>query len=415
MSLADASIDKVIQLLSERKQKKNVIVGLDSCLDAVYHLRSIKDLDELLDIHDVYKVAKEYLSKGLGGELPMEERSIVETAMRRLDESGIESFYNLGGNGAIQSTSLAKMGKEHVSVQFYGVWFSKVLETLKTRNADAWREISEITKLLPPDDVNFPVSLILELGKERFIVAHGQGRRINDISKIVAKLKDFRADIYSIGGIHAILATAANAPHDPGVSFFFREIHAALEKLRERSHLVIDCGSFSPYSEEMLRKMFENIFSRSEILSLNEIELLELCNAIGIPLPQSVDFDLKSEMSAKLLDFGDMDAVWVHGADYSLSVRKKSYHSLIIPMYIASAAGAWRVYTSRPPSLDEIIHVLKHWKPKKAPPPICNFHGYTVETVPSFEPPQIKATVGAGDTAAAGFVLGLSLIVEGAK
>jgi len=329
--------------------------------------------------------------------------------MERLDSMGVESFFNLGGNGAIQSTALAKMGSSLIDVSFYGVWFSRVVDILKKRNVEAWREISRLRKLLPPDKENFPVSLIMEYHGERFIVAHGQGRRMKDIMNIIKGLDRQEAYVISLGGFHAILASIANGPITKDANKFLRTTESILKSIRKKSHLIIDGGSFSAYSKEVLINMFERIYSHAEILSLNKTELSEICNALDINVMRGPGLKDEIEMAVQLMKRGEMDAVWIHGADYSFAVRRKKTISLRTPMIIASAAGAWRVYATRPPTMEELKKVLNEWplKQEPVPPKISDFD---IEAVPSFLPPVVNATVGAGDTATAGFVLGLSIM-----
>ena len=392
-----------------------IVVGLDSCLDIVAKVLPA-DFEVLREIDPrTYHEALRHVSTRTGGEVPVEFK-VIDEVLSFLREKGRTIFYNLGGNGAIQVSALYSITGGKIPIGFVGIWFKRVVEILKKENYNSVAPFLHVEKLLPADERNMPVSLVMDYGPERFILSYGSGRRTplkpgysdeEGVLTIIPELPRVTAGakIVSNAGWQAIMAELLLHKKERTLNEFFSALDETYSKIAKNRMLIIDVGSLLPYSLEHRKKLFANLYTYSKILALNETELIELTEIFEAKGHEIATTKIPSAVAKRAITILDnakeTETLWIHSADVSYVVTTADY-DFELPLRWAAAAGVIRVETGWYPTYEECS--LRAGE-VKIDVEIAGEYRVFVSRNPRAK--KAISTVGAGDTATAGFIYGL--------
>lgn len=361
-----------------------VFVGLESCVDIWATLKSLESLNDLSNrtrsgLKKELRLAVAGLKADRGDEIPVDGRDL-DVLIQELEQiSTLET--SIGGGGAIQTSQLLSLGAEPYFVGSY------------SKRQIAGSPFSRANFDLAMVNDGYPVSIILQLAGDRFILCEGRGRRIDDlldhIKTLPKKLKSApRPAAISLSGWHVLFGLGVE---DAQVN----EVVRALGSIREiKFPLATDTGGFGRMSDFEIRRLWR-IYRMFDVLSTNEIEFQRLCSVMGL------SGDENSIMYGLMSLGGNIGTLWLHKREYQKSIsRMFSHDRLAFAQEFASAAGCLRVETGRFPQRTEIYS-------KAGPGRSLVVDGVVMTR--GIRAGQFKTEVGAGDVSFASFLYSLLL------
>lgn len=333
-----------------------MVVGCESTRDVWINFSS---LDEIKRFSDRYEgklkpyldLAHMWISKGKGDERVIDGNSQeADELIRELRDRGVKIKNSLGGNGALESSALKALG---ANVVFLGNIFPKVLKRLPNRTKKYFESV-DFDFAITLDELD-PKSLIIQAGgTDRFILCDGEGRRwehlrdyVDSIPNIVDEVNETYGTIDSVNlvGWHVVFATDKNG---------LDKVSELVDKVRGNAQfLFTDTGALTKTSNMDRKFLFEKVYDKFDVLSVNEIELEQLHEAI---IPRKGD---QVTMMANILDTAkNLKAIWLHTRTHHVCVKRKDFLTLdtiIKAQNFAAVAGVLRVETGRYPRMDEMI------------------------------------------------------------
>lgn len=358
------------QDLSHLKEQKHLGVGLNN---AHALLGQGKGEEEVID-HISQTEATQLLEKLVAQEV------IVENA--------------LGGNAALETLAGKTQG---LSVSFFGA-----LPQLNISNA----ELEALRESFVGEEVEeTPLSLIIQVAHgttERYILNKGNGRRANDILPSLSKAQEIiSGDDILLGmvGIHVLFGTKRFN--------LLKAYRDALVDFRRKVGMTFsDTGGFAAFTLNEIKKLFEHTYTHVNALALNEVELINVYNA----LEGSGGEEHPVEMLAYLIEQSEaLTTAWLHSTDYHISLSSEfSSQKMIESMKKAAAAGCFRVEAGRPPIQTELLEIIKQRRLNSSGVQATQeikktygkkYKGLKIAVWPSYFAEYFTTSVGAGDTA----------------
>lgn len=356
-----------------------LFVGLESSTDVWVSLRSLDDLLEIScrtksDMNEELKLAYRGLKENVGDEIPVDGKD-TEILINEL--SGIAHIEtSIGGSAAIETSQFIALGERPY---YLGNYYPHQLQGSLFSRADF--------SLAIPSKLN-PISIILQTTGDRFILANGEGRRIDNILNYIKSLPGIieplaRPEALSLVGWHVLFSLDVDKS----------KIDSAVSSLRSIRKLGIsiftDTGGFGKKSDQEILRLWE-IYESFDILSMNEWEFQRLCKVLSLE-------GSEEQRLSKLLELSqNLKTIWLHAKDYQMSISYQfSLRRLAIAQEFSSAAGCLRVETGRFPSISDIND--------RSVPGRSNAMGDVVKTR-SLRIRSFTTEVGAGDVSAASFL-----------
>ncbi|MDP7079309.1 MAG: ADP-dependent glucokinase/phosphofructokinase [Candidatus Undinarchaeales archaeon] len=404
-----------------------MVVGCESTRDVWINFSS---LDEIKRFSNRYEgklkpyldLAHMWISKGKGDERVIDGNSQeADELIRELRDRGVKIKNSLGGNGALESSALKALG---ANVVFVGNIFPKVLKRLPNRSKKYF-EFVDFDFAITLDELD-PKSLIIQAGgTDRFILCDGEGRRwehlrdyVDSIPNIVEEVSETYGIIDSVNlvGWHVVFATDKNG---------LDKVSDLVDKVRGNTRfLFTDTGALTKTSNMDRKFLFEKVYDKFDVLSVNEIELEQLHEAL---------FPRKGDQVTQMADIlgaaKNLKAIWLHTRTHHVCVKKKDFLTLdtiIKAQNFAAIAGVLRVETGRYPRMDEMIDRFNTLNFSEegisAAEKIVEQYGaeskdgtFTVggmegSIVPGLECLDFESEVGAGDASSSAFTYMLSVL-----
>ncbi len=404
-----------------------MVVGCESTRDVWINFSS---LDEIKRFSERYEgklkpyldLAHMWISKGKGDERVIDGNSQeADELIRALRDKGVNIKNSLGGNGALESSALKALG---ANVVFLGNIFPKVLKRLPNRTKKYFESV-DFDFAITFDELD-PKSLIIQAGgTDRFILCDGEGRRwehlrdyVDSIPNIVDEVSETYGTIDSVNlvGWHVVFATDKNG---------LDKVSNLVDKVRGNAQfLFTDTGALTKTSNMDRKFLFEKVYDKFDVLSVNEIELEQLHEAL---------FPRKGDQVTQMADIlgaaKNLKAIWLHTRTHHVCVKKKEFltqDTIIKAQNFAAVAGVLRVETGRYPRMDEMIDRFDTLNFSEegitAAEKIVEQYGteekdgtFTVggmegSIVPGLECLDFESEVGAGDASSSAFTYMLSVL-----
>ena len=195
-------------------------------------------------------------------------------------------------------------------------------------------------------------------------------------------------------------------------------VHDIVRDSGRYSHITFtDSGALTKISRDTRKKLFKYVYDSFDILSVNEIELSQLYEAVCGYKASATPHVMLSSLLEKAKN---LKMIWMHSRVANTCLWKKEFLPVEIvekAQMFASVAGAIRVETGKYPEKESVLKRIKKIdfyedgieyikKSSKASDEICP--DYYINTVPSIKSNSFETEVGAGDTACAAFTYMLS-------
>ncbi len=375
---------------------KNLFIGPDATTD---YWITFKNLDHLRETYEKLddpnlKLAYESLKNNTGDEISIDHlnKSYFDNFLDNIKSYNIQIESSLGGNAAIE-TLAAK--EQNIDAKFYGALPKLNIE------GETYKKLSK--NFLGRKIAKSPKSFIIQLKsgtKERYILCNGQGRRANDIVPILSEidLSKFSKDsLVGIVGIHGLFATKQYK--------YLNEYTQFIEDLNKNNiTLYSDTGSYANYKDDEVKDLFESIYSKVNMLSINENELNRIYKSLN---NQNKSYEEK--IHYLLTNSNNLDTIWVHTDKIHIAISKKyTNNKLKFAMQNAAAAGTYRVEEGKPPNKEDIKYIKKNRSLNQEGITYINknrrkytkkYKDLNLEMIPTYNLEKFKTTVGAGDTA----------------
>ncbi|MCJ7444761.1 MAG: hypothetical protein MUO26_09575 [Methanotrichaceae archaeon] len=368
--------------MGKRAFMRDLFVGLESATDVWVKLRSLNDLIEISSrtksgMHEELVMAYQMLLKNIGDEIPVDGKATNILIDEIKGVAQIET--SIGGSAAIETSQFLALG---ACPCYLGNYYPRQIEGSPFSKADF--------SLADPLDLN-PISIILQTSGDRFILANGEGRRIDYLLSYIVELPNLVAHsscskAFSLVGWHVLFGLGVN----------LKDVNAVVSSIqRIRKYglpMFTDMGGFGKKSDQEIRWLWK-IYELFDILSMNEREFQKLCDVFSLE-------GSEEQRLERLMELGrHPKTIWLHTRDYQLSISCQfSPLKLAIAQEFSSAAGCLRVETGDFPSIQEI-------KSRNAPNRSTNL-GNAIRTK-SLKIRSFKTEVGAGDVSAASFLWSL--------
>ncbi len=358
------------------------------------------------------RIGYKTVSAGRGDEVVIdgkesEARELVEQAAA----FGADMRISLGGNGAQEAATLAALG---CKVFFLGGYSNKQLLELPPRDLRLFKKVD--LSFASVSETHKSLSVILQApGTNRYILNDGRGRRIRRLTPYLQKLPDALRDItqkygeldaVGLVGFHGLFATGM---HNQDYSL----MKAVINKARGTNGplLFTDAGSLAAFTAEQRRLLFK-IYSLFDILSVNEDELAQICQAIGVSAK-----DKLHAMSKLLKSSEKLSTIWLHAPHYQASVSTEYGVKLLEKAQtFAAAAGVCRVEKGSYPTIKQINSRAKSRDypetGKRFVSDVARKYGNKIDgtglaVTPCYRARGFISSVGAGDTATAAYAFSL--------
>lgn len=375
---------------------RKMFIGVEATTDYWITFNDLSHLKEQEHLGVGLINAHALLSQGKGEEEVIDHfsQTKVTQLIEKLMAHEVKVENALGGNAALETLAGKTQG---LSVSFFGA-----LPQLNISNA----ELETLRKSFVGDEVEeTPLSLIIQVAHgttERYILNKGNGRRVNDILPSLLKAQELiSGDDILLGmvGIHVLFGTKRF-----NLLKAYRDV--LIEFRRNVGMTYSDTGGFSFFTRSELKKLFEHTYAHVDALALNEVELINVYNA----LEGSGGEEHPVEMLAYLIEqFEALTTVWLHSTDYHISLSKElSSQKMVESMKKAAAAGCFRVEVGKPPTKRELLDIIKQRRLNphgtKAIHAIQKtygkkYKGLKIAVWPSYLAEKFTTSVGAGDTA----------------
>lgn len=400
------------------EDKPTIAVGLESTFDTMITFPDMEAFESFSKgyedgLSEQVERAYERISSGSGGEEPIDgKREEAEEMLELAKEEGAEIKYSIGGNASQESITLNRLGADAI---FLGQLCSQSVN--KLHQADRER----LDDLDLEFSINFdqyaPGSYILQAPhSERYILAEGEGRRIEQLRPYVRELPATvgevkneygELDAVCVVGVHIVFGNDLTEDD-------LKLMIDTVEEIREDTDTMLftDAGGLGGLEQEEKRRISE-IFSCFDVLSVNGDELMEVSRSLG--------FDPENEITAmkKLVDGeNDLHTVWMHTEDYQITLSKHfSVEKLKEAEDISALAGLYAVENKDYPDWGDIMN-LKESREKSEKGEMLarqieeeyqnTIDGMQLVASPCYEPEHFVSTVGAGDVSSAGYVYSLT-------
>lgn len=396
----------------------NIAVGLESTLDILVTFPGLEDFREFAEEYDgelspYVKKGYEKVSGGAGGEMPVdgkkeEGKRLLELAKKK----GAKLKYRLGGNGAQEAATLERLGSDTV---FVGNISSESLSELSRRNQSGL-DRTEL-KFAQTANEYSPASYILQASDtNRYILAEGEGRRIDQLRGYLEELPDTlerieeehgELDSLSLVGWHVVFGNGLSEEDFEGTTRVLDEIHGKTEAL-----LFTDAGGAGALDETGKKRLYE-IYSHFNILSVNEDEIIQISKKFS---PGSGDrFE---RMSGLLEEDNQLSTIWLHTPNYQATLSSSlPRRELKEAQELASVAGSYKVEREDYPNYEDLAKYREKREFSEEGlekvEEIREAHGEEIGgknlvVTPCYKLEDFVSTVGAGDVSSAAYLYSLS-------
>lgn len=391
-----------------------IAVGLESTLDVVITYPSLEVLAEFSQnysggLESQVKEGYRQLERGSGGEVPIDgKREEAKRLLTRSEELGAEIGYFFGGNAAQEAVTLSRLGSESV---FLGALFPSLFSKLSGEQKEILGEIdTEFVEML---EGYSPSSYILQApDTNRYILAEGQGRRIDQLRSYLKKLpvliekveqKYGRLNAVSLVGWQVLFGNKLTEKDSNLVSQVIKDIRS-----RTDAYLFTDTGGFSDLSKQEQNRLREIHFS-FDAISTNEDEILQLSAGMKSREEDEIQLMLNVLKSKNFLS-----TIWLHTPEYQVTLTENLSRSCLeTAQDFAALAGLYKVELGDYPgsrSLSEFREA--HDFEQEGKNRIDSFYSKYGERVdgkrlvltPCYAEERFISTVGAGDVSAATYL-----------
>ncbi|KXB06351.1 hypothetical protein AKJ53_00590 [candidate division MSBL1 archaeon SCGC-AAA382F02] len=399
--------------------RPKIAVGLESTLDILIHFESLGDFQSFVQSYDgelssILKRGYETVSSNSGDEVPIDGR--VEEAQRLLElakEMGADVHYTFGGNGSQEAATLERMGVETI---FLGGVFPNSFSKLSPGNKHNMK--STDTSFAHSFEKYTPASYIFQAtGTNRFILADGEGRRIEQLRPYLKELPEVVEEVVeSYDGLDALSLVGwqvvfGNELDDDD----FQLTTQVIEEIREKTDALLftDAGGIGGLDKKEREKLW-NVYSLFDILSLNEDELGQI---LEIPFSSKEEDEVQGML--KLLEEGEnLSTIWLHTPHYHVSLSSDfSKNTLKKAQKFGALAGLYKVEKGKYPNLENLSDLEENRDHSSEGIEKCEeIHDQYEDEIdekvlvatPCYEEEEFVSTVGAGDVSAATYLYSIT-------
>jgi len=394
-----------------------IAVGFDSVLDVWITFPTLKDFKSFADGYaraasKLLKHGYELVAAGKGEEVPVDGKILApRELLKRAREAGAKIRYALGGNGALEATTLGALGAKVVFIGgFSPAGLAEMLPSERKRFKKADLSFALASK-------RGSVSYVLQArNTNRYILCDGRGKRIEHLRHYVKKLpstiegvldKYRKLDVVNLVGLHGLFANGIRNGD-------LRLVENVVNKIRGATGapLFTDAGGLEAFSRKE-RRLLGRVYSMFDILSVNEEEVLHISRALGSQAKDEFEAVRAISKSSPSLS-----TVWLHSTHYqaSLSTRYEETQ-LKMAQAMAAAAGAYRVERGAFPSSRALTRIVKtaNYSERGLSTVTAaknrygsKIDGATLAVTPCYKIKSFASTVGAGDIAAAAYTYTLA-------
>ncbi len=406
----------------ERINSPKIGVGLESTVDVIITFPEMENFEDFArcydgSLSDYVDKGYEIVSSGSGGEIPIDGNK--EEARRMLEiakDKGAKIGYSLGGNAAQEAVTFQSLGAKTV---FLGGIFPDSFSKLPSEKQESLKETD--TSFAKIFDKYAPASYILQAhDTNRYILSEGEGRRIgqlkpylNDLPEIIEQVVDKYddLDVLSLVGWQVLFG---NELKEEDYQFLVEII----EEIRSETEAVLftDAGGIGALDEEE-RKRLWGIYSKFDILSVNEDEVSEISQILGLE-----DEDAPRAMLGFLKNADNLSTVWMHTPHFQITISERfSRKCLEEAQKISTLAGLYKVEKGGYPDRDvlsklrESHEFFQEGLDKRKE--VQDRYGEALEgreliLTPCFRDKEFFSTVGAGDVSSAAYLTTLASMIN---
>ena len=388
-------------------------VGVDSItLDIIITLQNLNDLNRIQDIYDGelsknLETAYKLLSEDVGGEISIDgKREDAEKILSIAKDLDARLNFRLGGNAAQKTVALDRLGVQ--ALPLTGISKEVLSKTKEEQNI--FEDIN--TKYSLDLNRRKPASYVFQsVGTERYILADGKGRRIeqlrdylSDLPKIVGSISNDLGgiDALSLVGWHVLFG---NRFTQDDLEF----VESIIGELKEETDAILftDAGGFEDFKDAGKDRLFQ-IYSLFDMLSMNEIEASNIATKCNYETEHHFE-----DLACVYESLESVSTAWMHTKTYQASVSSSfSKETLSKTQDFAALAGLYRVETGGYPTPQDIAG-LKNERNiskeglktvEKIEDNYSNFLKDEFAVTPCYEPKNFISTTGSGDVSGAAYL-----------